>query len=83
MDVDGVVAKLLLLREEFPRANVSAVVSKHPNLLGIPLDDFSSSAREVRACTGWTHMCAASCTLAVLGPKSEGHETLMGHQTRP
>jgi hypothetical protein len=42
MDVDGVVASLLALKDAFPRANASAMAAKHPALL-------RASAAELRA----------------------------------
>lgn len=48
MDVDGVVASLLVLRDEFPRANVSALAGKNPALLRMGREQLRAAAREVR-----------------------------------
>jgi hypothetical protein len=48
MDVDGVVARLLVLKEAFPAANVSAMAAKHTGLLALGADELRASAEEVR-----------------------------------
>lgn len=50
MDVDGVVANLLALREAFPRADTARVAGGHPALLRMAPADLAAAAREAR---GW------------------------------
>jgi hypothetical protein len=74
VDVDGVVGRLLALRDALPRANVSAIVARHPALLLLGADELRAGVREVcaRGCAAWRsafcrgcHRCAAldhACT---------------------
>lgn len=48
MDVDGVAARLLALRDAFPRADVSLMVAKHGALLARPPGELRAAAAEVR-----------------------------------
>jgi hypothetical protein len=60
MDVDGVVASLLVLRDAFPAANVSRMVVKYPPLLRLGRDELRASVEEARALAARPHPSAAS-----------------------
>lgn len=85
LDPAAAAGGLLVLRDELPRADASAIAARHPYLLGLAPDALRASAREVRARlgTGALRLRRASAAGASCRPRGPIPSPPHPHQPPP